>query len=87
MTDAQIEDGDYVIFRRQENADNGDIVVVRIDSPEGSESTVKQLRLEKKTVVLKARNPDFKPQVMIFTEADPTVEILGRAVAVATIVR
>ena len=45
MIDAAILPGDLVVVRRQQTADNGDIVVALVDD----EATVKRLRLRWKT--------------------------------------
>ena len=86
MTSVGIEDGDYVIFRQQPDADSGDIVVVRIDDPYGSISTVKRFYRQGKTIRLKAENPQYQPQIQIFGAGDPTIEILGKALAVASLI-
>lgn len=84
MTWVGIKDGDYVIFRQQRSADSGDIVVVRIDDPYGSSSTVKRFYRQDKTILLKAENPEYQPQIQVFGSEDPTIEILGKALAVAS---
>jgi len=84
MTGVDIENGDYVLFRQQPSAEPGEIVVVRIDYPYGSSSTVKTFDRKGKTIFLKAENPEYRPQVQIFQSSDPTIEILGKAVAVAS---
>jgi SOS-response transcriptional repressor LexA len=87
MTWVDIEDGDYVIFRHQHDADPGDIVVVRIDDLSGSNSTVKRFNRQGQSIILKAENPEYQPQVQIFGSGDPTIEILGKAVAVVSALR
>lgn len=74
MIDAGILDGDLVVVRRQQDADNGDIVAALID---GEEATVKRLRKGDGRVTLIAENPEYAP--MVFTDG---VEILGRVVSV-----
>ena len=74
MVDAGILDGDLVVVRRQQDADNGDIVAALID---GEEATVKRLRKDEGRVTLIAENPEYAP--MVFTDG---VEILGRVVSV-----
>jgi len=85
MTGVDIENGDYVIFRQQPDAEPGEIVVVRIDYPYGSSSTVKTFNRQGKIILLNAENPKYQPQVQIFGAGDPTIEILGKAVAVVSI--
>lgn len=82
MTGVGIEDGDYVIFRRQPVVEQNEIAVVRIDDPQGSSSTVKRFYRQGKTIYLKPENPKY--QVQIFHAGDPTIEILGKAVAVVS---
>lgn len=84
MIDAGIHPGDYVIFRKQSDVDSGQVAVVRVDNPDGSSSTVKRLIKRSGKLVLKAENPAFIPLEQIYTASDPTVEVLGMAVAVAS---
>ena len=86
MLGVGIMDGDFVIFRPQPSADQGDIVVVRIDYSDGARSTVKTFSRQSDTIHLKAENPLHRPQVLTFGRHDPTVAIIGRAVAVAKVV-
>ena len=58
MIGAGILDGDVVIVRQQDTADDGDIVVALVDD---EEATVKTLRREAGVVRLVASNPDFPP--------------------------
>jgi repressor LexA len=57
MKDAGIVDGDYAIVRRQETADDGDIVVALI----GEEATVKRFFKERDHVRLQPENKAFQP--------------------------
>ena len=82
MTGVGIENGDYVIFRRQPIVEQNEIAVVRIDDLQGSSSTVKRFYRQGKTIYLKPENPKY--QVQIFHAGDPTIEILGKAVAVVS---
>lgn len=83
MVNAGIISGDYVIFRRQSVAENGEIVVVLIDYLEDSRSTIKRFYRLNGKIVLKADNPQYEPHEMVFGESDPGVRILGKVVAVA----
>jgi len=85
MTGIGIEDGDYVIFRRQPVVEQNEIVVVRIDDPQGSSSTVKRFYRQGTTILLKAENPKYQPQVQIFHAGDPTIVILGKVVEVMSV--
>lgn len=57
MIDAAICDGDYVVVRRQNVADNGEIVAAMIDG----EATVKTFRKDDTGVWLLPHNPAFSP--------------------------
>jgi repressor LexA len=72
MRDAGILDGDIAIVRRQQNADNGDIVVVMI----GEEAALKRFFLEANRVRLQAENPAYPT---MFTR---NLRILGKLRAV-----
>ncbi|HUF85891.1 MAG TPA: transcriptional repressor LexA [Thermohalobaculum sp.] len=56
MIDAGIHEGDIVVIRRQDSADNGDIVVALI---EDSEATLKRLRRKGSAIALEAANPSY----------------------------
>jgi repressor LexA len=72
MRDAGILDGDTAIVRRQQHADNGDIVVVMI----GEEAALKRFFLEANRVRLQAENPAYPT---MFTR---NLRILGKLRAV-----
>ncbi|MGQ0671167.1 MAG: transcriptional repressor LexA [Actinomycetota bacterium] len=76
MIGAGILDGDIVVVRRQDVADDGDIVAVLLPGPAEDEATVKRLRHEGARVMLVPENPAFDP----FEMADG--RILGKVVAV-----
>ena len=62
MTGAGILDGDLVAVRRQQSANNGEIVVAQLpQSAEEHEATVKTLRTAGGTVTLMPENPDYPP--------------------------
>lgn len=52
-----ILDGDYVIVREQNTANNGDIIVAEVDY----EATIKKFYKKKDQVELHSANPEFKP--------------------------
>jgi repressor LexA len=56
MRDGGILHGDLVVVRRQETAEDGDIVVALVDD---EEATVKKLERGRRTVRLLPMNPDF----------------------------
>lgn len=57
MTGAGIDDGDLVLIRKQEEAQNGDIVVAFV---EGEGNTLKRYRQYGNTVFLHPENPKYK---------------------------
>ena len=71
MIQAGILDGDYLVVKRQQTADNGDIVVALLEE----EATVKRFFREGKRFRLEPENPNMKP---IVTDK---VVILGKAMA------
>ncbi|MUT67320.1 transcriptional repressor LexA [Paenibacillus sp. NEAU-GSW1] len=58
MIEAGIHDGDYVIVRQQQSANNGDIVVAMT---EDDEATVKRFFREKDHFRLQPENPSMEP--------------------------
>ena len=83
MIEVGIHDGEYVIFRQQPSVNSGDIAVIRIDNSDGSTSLVKKYIRQGDKIILKAKNDAFIPKEQIFTRSDPTLEVLGKVVAVA----
>jgi repressor LexA len=73
MIEAGIHDGDTVIIRRCNTAENGDIIVALV---EGEEATLKRLRKKGSTVALEAANPEFKTRIF----GPDQIEIQGRLV-------
>ncbi|HXE00330.1 MAG TPA: transcriptional repressor LexA [Hyphomicrobium sp.] len=73
MIEAGIHDGDTVIVRRCNTAENGDIIVALV---EGEEATLKRLRKKGSTIALEAANPEFKTRIF----GPDQVEIQGRLV-------
>ena len=71
MIEAGIMDGDIVVVHKQDDAENGDIVVAML----GDEATVKRIFYEKDRVRLQPENPTMKP---IYA---PSVEVLGKVTA------
>ena len=57
MVEAAICDGDWVVVRQQQHADNGDIVAAMLDN----EATVKTFKRKDGHVWLMPHNPDFSP--------------------------
>ena len=75
MKDKGIMDGDLVIVRQQQTANDGDVVVARLDDS----ATVKTFRQNKKGYYLEPANERFKP--IPITE-DIDFQILGRVTSV-----
>ncbi len=75
MIENHIDDGDYVIIRKQETADNGDRVVAMIDD----EVTLKRYYREKGCIRLEPANGAMAPIMVDETE---DVKILGKLVGV-----
>ncbi|WP_413084582.1 transcriptional repressor LexA [Thermaerobacter composti] len=71
MIGAGILDGDYVIVRRQDTAENGDIVVALLDD----EATVKRFYRERDGIRLQPENPAMEPIRV------RDVRVLGKVVA------
>jgi len=69
MQDVGILDGDIGIFIQRQTADNGDIVIARIND---EAVTLKRFYKEKNRIKLKAENPVYPP---IYTQ---NVKILGK---------
>jgi repressor LexA len=76
MIGAGILDGDVVVVKRQEGADQGDIVAVLLAGPAEEEATVKRFRRENGRVMLVPENPTMEP----FELSEG--QILGKVVAV-----
>lgn len=75
MIDDHIEDGDYVVLRKQKNAGNGECVVARIDG----DVTLKRFYKEDDHIRLEPANGTMKP---IIVPADEEPEIVGVLVGV-----
>ena len=74
----RIREGDVVIVRRQETAETGDTVVVKVN---GDEATVKRIRITQDGWTLIPANPSFDP--MFFSPAEVAslpVCIIGKVV-------
>jgi repressor LexA len=60
MIDAGIYDGDYVIVRRGDTANSGEIVVALVM---GEEATLKRLRRKGASIALEAANPAYETRI------------------------
>jgi repressor LexA len=72
MIDAGIMDGDIVVLRQQDTAENGEIVVAMTDE---NEATLKRIYYEPDRVRLQPENPTMAP---IYVD---NVTVLGKLVA------
>lgn len=75
MIDDHIDDGDIVIIRRQETAENGERVVAMIDG----HATLKKFFRRKQQIVLEPSNSDMAP---IIVEPGQHVSLVGVLVGV-----
>ena len=71
MIEAGILNGDIIVVREQNNAENGEIVVAMIED----EATVKRIFYEKKRVRLQPENRFMEP---IYADS---VQVVGKVVA------
>ncbi len=80
MIEAGIFDGDFVVARKQETADPGEIVVAGIS---GEEATVKTFNREGSCIILEPANATMSP-MRFETSANPDeqVQIFGKVVTV-----
>jgi repressor LexA len=60
MVEAGIQDGDWVVIRRAETAESGEIVVALIDD---REVTLKRLRKRGASIALEAANPAYETRI------------------------
>ena len=73
MIEAGINDGDFVVIREQNMANNGDIVVALV---EDAEATLKRFRRKGSMIALEAANPAYETRVF----PDHLVKVQGRLV-------
>ena len=77
MIEDHIDDGDFVVIRKQETARDGERVVARIDN----EVTLKRYYREKGQVRLEPANSTMQP-IVLDESKGPNAEILGVLVGV-----
>ena len=75
MVEDGILEGDYVIVRRQETAENGDVVCALIDG----EATLKRLYKKGKAVTLRPANKNYAP-IVVSREESSGLRIVGKAI-------
>lgn len=73
MIEEGILDGDVVVIRRGDTADNGDIVVALVDD---EEATLKRLRRKGGSIALEAANPAYETRIF----GPDRVKVQGRLV-------
>lgn len=76
MIDALINDGDIVVMKKQETAENGEMVAVWLR--EEKETTLKRVYRDKKQVRLQPMNPTMKPRY----EHPDNVQVQGKVLLV-----
>ena len=76
MDQAGIEEGDYIIFKKQDTAENGDKVVVLI----GTEATVKRLRTDKGRVMFEPMSSNKEQRTLVPEEG--TFMVQGKVIGV-----
>jgi repressor LexA len=76
MIDASVLDGDIVILRHQQEAQNGEMVAAWIDGD--NETTLKYFHLKGNTVELTPANPAFE----VITRPAAQVRVVGKVVSV-----
>jgi len=77
MVEAGILDGDIVVVRRQDVAEDGSIVAAQVPGPAEDEATVKRLRRRGRRVTLVPENPTMEP-----FDLPEGGRILGQVVAI-----
>lgn len=77
MVDAMVNDGDIVIMRKAQTANNGEMVAVWLDDKD--ETTLKYFYKENNGIRLQPANPTMKP---IFVENPKALRIMGKVVMV-----
>ena len=73
MINAGILDGDLVVLRRGDTANNGEIVVALVM---GEEATLKRLRRRGGSIALEAANPNYEPRIL----SPDQVQVQGKLV-------
>jgi len=77
MIDAMVNDGDIVIMKRTQQANNGEMVAVWLDDKD--QTTLKYFFKENKGIRLQPANPNMQP---IYVENPSSLRIMGKVVMV-----
>ena len=74
----RICEGDVVIVRQQNDAENGEIIIATVN---GTDATCKRLRKYRDGIELVSLNPSYKPMFFSMEEiASKPVRIIGKVV-------
>lgn len=75
-----IMDGDVVVVKQQNDAENGDIVIALVD---GDDGVCKRFKRTDGGIMLISLNSDYEPLIFTHAEIDSTpVEILGKVIEI-----
>ena len=78
MVNAGIRPGDLVLIRRQDTAENGQIVACLVD---GEDATLKRFRVQRDMVILQPENPSYEPRLVPLRDFETgAARIVGVAV-------
>ena len=77
MNAAGIAEGDYVIVRKQDIVDNGEIAIVLVN---GDDATVKRFSKNGDTVVLTPQSHNPLHQVQIYNAKEIPIRVNGKVV-------
>ena len=77
MVDAMVNDGDIIIMKRAQQAENGEMVAVWLDDKD--ETTLKYFFREPKGIRLQPANPNMGP---IFVDNPASLRVMGKVVMV-----
>jgi|TARA_B100000315_G_scaffold100359_1_gene92248 repressor LexA len=81
MIEAGIFDGDYIVIRQQQTAENGDIVVVMVEE----EATVKRFYREGQQIRLQPENSAMEP--VIISPQQASLLLLGKVISLLRKIR
>ena len=82
MKDCGIVNGTYVLFRKQQYAENGDIVACLVD---GESATVKRFEKKNHRIILSPENDEYEPIILLPEDFETgRSRILGVAVEAKT---
>ena len=82
MKNCGIVEGSYVLFRKQQYAENGEIVACLVD---GDSATVKRFHKQNHRIILSPENESYKPIILLPEDFETgRARILGVAIEVKT---